>query len=131
MNNSIQPLIKPKYIIESYYVGDYLLISRLLSGDTVAWDEAKEKLLSSRATNHASNVRKIIDNFDCIINEHITTIDSYYERYKLNPQFKNEFKELKMIYELNSKFMDRFNKKIEKITNYNHKQKPTKLVDTK
>jgi cell shape-determining protein MreC len=123
-------LIKPKYIIESYSIGDYLLVSRLLNGDTISWDEAKEKLLSSRATNHATNVRKIINNFDCILNEHIDTIASYYERYTLNPKFRNEFQELKMIYESNSKFMDRFNKKIEKITNHNQNKKPTKKAYT-
>lgn len=121
--------MKNKYIIKSYSIGDYLLVSRLLNGDTISWEEAKNKLLSSRATNHATNVRKIIGNFDCIQNEHIDTIDSYYERYKLNPEFKNEFQKLKMIYESNSKFMDRFNKKIEKITNHHQKQKPTNKAD--
>lgn len=107
--------MKKIYIIETYSIGDYLLISRLINGDTISWYEAKEKLLSSRATNHATSVRKIIGNFDCIQNEQIETIASYYERYKLNPKYKDEFQELKMIYESNKKFMDRFNKKMEKI----------------
>ena len=117
--------MKKIYIIETYSIGDYLLISRLINGDTISWYEAKEKLLSSRATNHATSVRKIIGNFDCIQNEQIETIASYYERYKLNPKYKNEFQELKMIYESNSKFMDRFNKKIEKITRNHQEEKPT------
>lgn len=121
--------MKKKYIIETYSIGDYLLVSRLINGDTISWDEAKEKLLSSRATNHATSVRKIIGNFDCIQNEQIETIASYYERYKLHPKYKDEFQELKMIYESNSKFMDRFNKKIEKITKCNQKLNPTKTAD--
>ena len=107
--------MKKKYIIETYSIGDYLLISRLINGDTISWYEAKEKLLSSRATNHATSVRKIIGNFDCIQNEQIETIASYYERYKLNPKYKDEFQKLKMQYESDKKFMDRFNKKMEKI----------------
>lgn len=106
--------------IETYSIGDYLLVSRLLSGDAISWDEAKEKLLSSRATNHATNVRKIIGDFDCIHNEVIPTIASYYERYKINPKFREQFQKLKMMYETNSKFMNRFNRKLEKIKSYSN-----------
>jgi len=101
--------------IEAYSIGDYLLISRLLNGDTVSWDEAKEKLLSSRATNHATNVRKLIGDFNCIENEIIPTLASYYERYKINPQYIEQFQSLKMMYEQNAKFIQRFNTKMEKI----------------
>jgi len=111
--------------IDTYSIGDYLLISRLLSGDTISWDEAKEKLLSSRATNHATNVRKIIGDFDCIHNEVIPTIASYYERYKINPKFREQFQKLKMMYETNSKFMNRFNIKLEKIKSYSNEANRT------
>lgn len=101
--------------IKHYLTGDYLLVSRLLNGDTVSWEESKVKLLSSRATNHATSIRKIIGDFDCIHNEVVITKASYYERYKINPKFKEQFQKLKMMYETNSKFMNRFNKKLEKI----------------
>jgi len=104
--------------IEHYLIGDYLLVSRLLAGDTVSWEESKEKLLSSRATNHATNVRNIIGHFDCIENESVKTIDSYYERYKLNKKYIYHFQKLKMIYETNEKFMKRLNRKLEKINKF-------------
>lgn len=108
--------------IESYSIGDYLLVSWLLNGDTVSWEESKIKLLSSRATNHATNVRKIIGHFDCIENEVVPTIASYYERYKLNPTYKEHFQKLKISYEINAKFMNRLNQKQEKIKSYSNEK---------
>lgn len=98
-----------------YSIGDYLLVSRLLSGDTISWEESKVKLLSSRATNHASSIRKIVRSFECIENETVPTTTSYYEVYKMNPDYKSNFQELKMLYETNKRFMKRLNKKLEKI----------------
>jgi len=106
--------------IETYSIGDYLLVSRLLNDDTVSWEESKVKLLSSRATNHATSVRKIIGKFDCILNDKVPTLASYYEKYRLNPKFREQFQELKMMYETNSKFMNRFNRKLEKIKSYSN-----------
>ena len=102
-------------IIKSYSIGDYLLVSRLLNGDTISWEESRVKLLSSRATNHASSIRKIVGNYDCIQNIQITTSGSYYEKYKLNPLFVNQFQKLKMQYENNPKFMNRLYARLEKI----------------
>lgn len=102
--------------IESYLISDYLLVSCLLNGETLSWEESKIKILSSRAANHVSNVRKIIGNFNCIKNEAVNTMDSYYEQYKLNKEFIQEFQDLKMQYESNVKFIKRLNKKMEKIS---------------
>lgn len=105
--------------IKTYHVGDYLLTSRLLAGDSVSWEESKIKLLSSRATNHATSVRKIIGHFECINNEVVPTIASYFERYTLNENYRKQFQELKMVYETNPKFMNRLNKRLEKIAKFN------------
>lgn len=108
--------------IEHFSIGDYMLVSRLLAGDTVSWEESKIKLFSSRATNHATSVRKIIGNFDCIENEAVDTLASYYERYKLNPEYREKFQILKMMYESNERFINRLNKKLEKIAKFNESQ---------
>ena len=103
------------FAISTFLVSDYLLISRLLNGDSISWEESKVKILSSRVTNHASNVRKLIGNFDCIKNEVVNTETSYYEKYTLNPNYKESFQTAKNKYESNPIFMKRLNKKLEKI----------------
>ena len=108
--------------IEYYYVSDYLLVSRLLNGDTVSWENAKDKILSSRASNNATSVRKIVGHFECIENVRIDTIGSYYEEYKLNKDYVSHFQDLKMMYESNSTFMNRLNKRLEKVAKFNEVQ---------
>lgn len=110
---------KQTFKIEHYSISDYLLVSRLLAGDTVSWEQSKVKILSSRATNNATSVRKIIGNFNCIENVKVPTLDSYYEEYKLNEDFRRHFQELKMMYESNDRFVKRLNKKLEKIAKFN------------
>ena len=113
---------KHTFKIEHYSISDYLLVSRLLAGDTVSWEDAKVKLLSSRATNNATSVRKIVGNFECIENIKIPTLDSYYEEYKLNKDYITHFQELKMMYEANDRFMKRLNRKLEKVAKFNEVQ---------
>lgn len=103
------------YPIVSYSISDYLLISRLLEDELISWEDSKIKLLSSRATNHVSNVRKIVGDFSCIENITIETPTSYYEKYKLNPNFKEVFQKIKNQFESNPKFMKRLNNRLEKI----------------
>jgi len=110
---------KHTFKIEHYSISDYLLVSRLLAGDTISWEQAKVKLLSSRATNNATSVRKIIGNFECIENIKIPTLGSYYEEYKLNQDYTTHFQELKMMYEDNDRFMKRLNRKLEKVAKFN------------
>ena len=105
------------YPIVSYSISDYLLIKRLLDDELISWEDSKIKLLSSRATNHVSNIRKIVGNFNCIENVTIETPTSYYEKYKLNPNFKEVFQKIKNQFESNPKFMKRLNNRLEK-TNY-------------
>ena len=64
--------MKKKYIIETYSIGDYLLISRLINGDTISWYEAKEKLLSSRAA-YADHIRTA----SRLTSGHSAEVDSY------------------------------------------------------
>jgi hypothetical protein len=106
------------YTIVSYCVSDYLLITRLLNDDLISWDEAKIKLLSSRATNHVSNVRKIVGDFNCIKNITIETPTSYFQKYKLNPEFKEVFQKIKNQFESNPNFMKRLNNRLEKNEKY-------------
>lgn len=106
------------YNIKTYSVSDYLLVSRLLSDDLISWEDSKTKLLSSRATNHVSSIRKIIGEFNCIQNIVIETPTSYYEKYKLNPNFKAAFQRLKNQFEENEKFVNRLKTKLEKNKNY-------------
>ena len=113
---------KHTFKIEHYSISDYLLVSRLLAGDTVSWEDAKVKLLSSRATNNATSVRKIVGNFECIENIKIPTLGSYYEEYKLNKDYTTHFQELKMMYEANDHFMKRLNRKLEKVAKFNEVQ---------
>ena len=113
---------KHTFKIEHYSISDYLLVSRLLAGDTVSWEDAKVKLLSSRATNNATSVRKIVGNFECIENIKIPTLGSYYEEYKLNKDYTTHFQELKMMYEASVHFMKRLNKKLEKVAKFNEAQ---------
>lgn len=113
---------KHTFKIESYSISDYLLVSRLLAGDAISWEQSRAKLLSSRATNHATSVRKIIGNFNCIKNVKVPTLDSYYEVYKLNEDFKIHFEELKMLYESSEKFIKRLNRKLEKVGRFNEVQ---------
>jgi len=108
--------------IEHYSISDYLLVSRLLAGDTVSWEQSKVKLLSSRATNNATSVRKTIGHFNCIENVKVPTLDSYYEVYKLNEDYRVHFQELKMLYESNEKFVKRLNRKLEKVGRFNEVQ---------
>ena len=110
---------KHTFKIEHYSISDYLLVSRLLAGDTISWEQSKTKLLSSRATNNATSVRKIIGNFNCIENIKVPTLDSYYEVYKLNEDYRVHFQESKMMYEANERFMKRLNKKLEKVAKFN------------
>ena len=113
---------KHTFKIDHYSISDYLLISRLLAGDTVSWEDAKIKILSSRATNNATSVRKIIGNFNCIKNVKIPTMASYFEEYKLNDDYRTHFEQLKMLYESNPKFVKRLNRKLEKVGRFNEAQ---------
>ena len=103
------------YPIVSYSISDYLLISRLLDNELISWEDSKTKLLSSRATNHVSNVRKIVGNHNCIENIAIKTSTSHYDKYKLNPHFKEVFREIKKQFESNQEFVKRLNNRLEKI----------------
>lgn len=105
------------YPIVSYSTSDYLLIKRLLDDELISWEDSKIKLLSSRAPNHVSNVRKIVGNPNCIENITIPTLTSHYDKYKLNPLFKEVFQKIKNQFESNPKFMKRLNNRLEK-TNY-------------
>jgi len=113
---------KHTFKIEHYSISDYLLVSRLLAGDAVSCEDAKVKILSSRATNNATSVRKIIGNFNCIQNVKIPTLDSYFEEYRLNEDYRTQFKQLKLLYEDNPKFVKRLNRKLEKLGKFNEVQ---------
>ena len=108
--------------VEHYSISDYLLISRLLAGDKVSWEDGKIKILSSRAANNATSVRKTIGNFDCIENIKVPTLGSYFDVYKLNEEYREHFQELKMLYESNKTFVKRLNKKFEKIAKFHDAQ---------
>ena len=101
------------FIIDKFIVSDYLLVKRLLDSELLSTKE-QGKILSTRIPNQVCNVRKIIGNHNCIENIKVKTTFSFYDKYKMNVEYKEHFQQLKKQYEKNVEFMQKVYKKLEK-----------------
>ena len=72
----------------------YLVLKHLLNDGYVSWDNAKE-LSGTRTANAITEIRKAIQYTD-IVNIHIPTMYSYYDRYRIahTPESKERAKKL-------------------------------------